>query len=82
VCGAPIDEHLDERDEAHKDAKGAQLASRLGLGQVLAKLGVGAGHFTKRAHKLHHGAVDERRLDLRRLLLALCKRRAPARSTL
>lgn len=72
----PKDQHLQHRRQTDQDAERSQLDPHLGLRQVIVKLLVVVRLLPQRAHKLHNGAVDQRRLDLRRLLLPLGKGRA------
>ena len=74
---APENEHFDQAHEAGDDAEGARLFDHVGVGHVRLKLLVRVSLATERAHKLHDGAVDERRFDLRGVLLALGKSWSP-----
>ena len=69
--GLPEQEHLHERRDAGEDAEDLELALDGGGGEVGAELLVAARLRAEGAHELDDGAVDERRLDLGRILEAL-----------
>ena len=71
-----VDGHLRDAGHARQDAEHAQAPARLLRLQVRPELVVAARGRRQRAHERDDRAVDQRRLDLRGLLLALGEGRA------
>ena len=73
----PEDQNLDQPHQAREDAEGTRLLDNVRISHVRLKLLVGVRLAAEGAHELDDGAVDERRLDLRGVLLALGKSWSP-----